>query len=156
MVSSATASLSTLGVLVTRILRGLGGLGVDVVVADAEIGDDFELGQLVHQVGIDAPPAMARTRGATFGDQRILVGRFVQLVDGVALGQGRLAAVEQLVGLEDFDGIGLLTCMAALRRRPSKSTSEPSLTLDDQGQALKQARGNPACVERPAEYADGA
>jgi hypothetical protein len=64
-VSSATASLSTLGVLVTRMLRALGSGGVDAVVADAEIGDDLELGQLSISAASTWPPAIARTLSLT-------------------------------------------------------------------------------------------
>ena len=80
----------------------LGGLGVDRVVADTEIGDHLELWQAIHQLGGDVAASDGTQPGSKLGDERVLVGRLVQLVYGEALGQHLLAAVEQLVGLENF------------------------------------------------------
>ena len=64
---SATSSSSTPGVWVTIIAVLARPFGVDVVVADAEAGDDFELGQPAHQGGVDRRrgplDAIARMRG---------------------------------------------------------------------------------------------
>ena len=39
-----------------------------------------------------------------FGDQRVLVGGFVQLVDSEAFGEGLFATIEKLVGLQNLYG----------------------------------------------------
>ena len=60
---------------------GLG--GVDGVVADAEIGDDLELRQLVHEGAVDvvmAAGGKAADARRELGDERIPVGRFPGLV----------------------------------------------------------------------------
>ncbi len=73
------------------------------VIADAEIGDDFELGQLVHQLA--ARPCgrqCARTRSPTSRDQRVLIGGLMQLVDGVTRGQRLFARCQQVCSSAGF------------------------------------------------------
>ncbi len=77
-------------------IAGPGGLGVDRVVADAEIGDDLELREPVHQGRVDIAAGDGADTRRDGGDQRVPVGGLVQLVDGEALGQRLLAAASSL------------------------------------------------------------
>jgi hypothetical protein len=102
MVSSATG-FEHVGRVCDADIAGPGGLGVDIVVAD-EAGDDFEIGQRIHQIGLHARAGMGADAGAVGGEPRLGVGLFVQLVDRTALGQGRFTDRQQLASSKNLDG----------------------------------------------------
>jgi hypothetical protein len=83
--------------------------GVDIVVADPEAGDDFEIGQRVHEIGLHARAGMGADAGTVRGQPGVLVGLFVQLVHGIAGGQRHFAGGKQRMGLKNLDGHGLVS-----------------------------------------------
>lgn len=88
-------------------------------VADAEIGDDLEAGQPVHQGGIDVAAGDAADARPDFGEEPVAVGGLEQPVKGKGvLQRGEAIAVEAL-GDKDFDGNGSSPGDVQAVRRPS-------------------------------------
>ena len=106
-----------IGDLLVEHVRGIGDddavlarpFGIDMVVADPEARDHFELGEFRHRVGVDevvkaaAGRHGAQTRGK-LGDQPVTVRRFPQLVQRECLGNAiddhrRQRTHHQYVGL---------------------------------------------------------
>ena len=91
------------------------------------------------------------------GDQRVLVGRLVQLVHGEALGEQLLAALEQLVGLQDLDAHGCSSvfffCAGyhPARVRHATQTMCQSYPLD----VARQMCSNGNAVEKPKASSRG-